>query len=114
MDSEIFDENLYLSDYPENTNFSFAENYSTQSNGAPSDLSMDYSADFTLLERKIWVTRLLVVNSAEKIKSREYRGGLCGITCVRSFLEKIQADFWLDADDTSELELLTLVLGNNL
>ena len=59
MDSEIYDENLYLSDYPENTNFSFAENYSTQSNGAPSDLSMDYSADFTLLERKIWVTRLL-------------------------------------------------------
>lgn len=53
MDSEIYDENLYLSDYPENTNFSFAENYSTQSNGAPSDLSMDYSADFTLLERKI-------------------------------------------------------------
>ena len=79
MDSEIYDENLYLSDYPENTNFSFAENYSTQSNGAPSDLSMDYSADFTLLERKIWVTRLLFVNSAEKLKSREYRGG-CGIT----------------------------------
>ena len=79
MDSEIYDE--LLSDYPdfgtpENTSFSFAENYSTQSDGAaigaPSGLPVDYSAAFTILERKIWVTK-------DSVSWRIMRYNLCAV-----------------------------------
>ena len=52
MESEIFPENFSLPDYPEHPDYSFDENYPVQSDGALSDLSVDYRA---LIERKIQI-----------------------------------------------------------
>ena len=48
MESEIYDGNFSLSDYPEHADLSFSEDY-TQIEGVPSGLAIDWS----LLKRKI-------------------------------------------------------------
>ena len=48
MESEIYDGNFSLPDYPEHADLSFSEDY-TQIDGVPSGLAIDWS----LLKRKI-------------------------------------------------------------
>ena len=53
MESEIYDGNFSLPDYPEHADLSFSEDYN-QIDGVPSGLSIDWS----LLKRKIFESML--------------------------------------------------------
>ena len=55
MESEIYDGNFSLPEYPEHADLSFSEDY-TEIDGVPSGLSIDWS----LLQRKIWVNAVFL------------------------------------------------------